>query len=208
MELWNIKAKLAQGHPFEAPGDIHRTALEAIWAATFGSEIGVTKSQIEFLTSLSGVDVPTDTDEPAEIPKAPTPPEFDAMVSHLSTRGKRAVCPVNAEVHRLTLVEIALTNSMEKSITSPFPLLYHWFVRQTKGYKNAAAHKDQYIRQKLQDAWDRFSKTQESSDRSGVDNMLRREIIAANKEGREPEYVIFCLRGLALSAQQSRNGSG
>lgn len=35
LELWTIKAHVADGRPFEASGDLHMAALDIIMAATF-----------------------------------------------------------------------------------------------------------------------------------------------------------------------------
>lgn len=82
LQLWSLKAKLAKGHPFSVFKDIHHAALDAIWATAFGSDVGTTKSQTGCLASLpdTGVDLPVNKDSPVELPKAPTPAVFNAIL--------------------------------------------------------------------------------------------------------------------------------
>lgn len=101
IELWKEKIRLAQGRPFEAMDDITRGALDIIWAAAFGTEIGTQKSQIEVLSKLSKIDVPKNVDEPVKFPDAPTPEAFNSIIT--------------------------LTQSVEIAVNSPFPRQHHWF---------------------------------------------------------------------------------
>lgn len=45
VELWHLKLDLVGNHPFSATSDVYHMALDAIWAATFGTTTGTTRSQ-------------------------------------------------------------------------------------------------------------------------------------------------------------------
>ncbi|KAK0517510.1 hypothetical protein JMJ35_000665 [Cladonia borealis] len=82
IELWQLKIKLAGNHPFPAPSDIHHMTLDAIWAATFGTSSGTTKSQVALLSSLAKLEsLSPDDNIPAAFPKGPTPPAVNAIAT-------------------------------------------------------------------------------------------------------------------------------
>ena len=78
LELWDEKIRLAKGGPFDARHDIIRAALDVIWAATFGQQIGTTQSQTKLLSSLNQMELPTDGKKAANFPLAPNPAAFDS----------------------------------------------------------------------------------------------------------------------------------
>ncbi|GAM91069.1 hypothetical protein ANO11243_091160 [Dothideomycetidae sp. 11243] len=49
VDLWRAKSRLVPGHPFEATDDINHTALDAIWAVAFGTDIGTVQAQCQAL---------------------------------------------------------------------------------------------------------------------------------------------------------------
>lgn len=85
MRLWRIKAELAAGHPFDAPKDVHRMALDAIWAVAFGDKIGTTTSQLQALSETQALDLPANIDAEVVFPQAPTPPAFDSIMTLTDT---------------------------------------------------------------------------------------------------------------------------
>ena len=163
IDLWRLKSTLAQGHPWHAPRDIYHAALDAIWSAVFHSHPGTTRSQLELLSTIEKVEQPKSRDSPVEFPKAATPPAFDAVIT--------------------------LCDSMETTIKSPMPTLHHWVLRQLPYMRSAKAYKDQYITDQLEQARQKFSKASEKdrSVNSAIEHLLRRELAAAEKEGRAPE---------------------
>jgi hypothetical protein len=165
LELWRVKSVLAGGHPWRVPRDVYRTALDAIWAATFGTHPGATKSQLELLSATDKIDRPSSRDIPVEFPKASVPPAFKAIIT--------------------------LTDSLEAIVSSPLPRLHHWVLRQLPYMRSAKLHKDHYIVESLDRAREKFSESSEKDEsvNSAMEHMLRRELAAAKKEGRTPEYV-------------------
>ena len=85
MQLWRLKVTLGEGRPFEATADINHMALDAIWAVTFGTAIGTTQSQVEYLSDLSSVDFPPSCDSAVEFPSAPYPDAFKSIISITQT---------------------------------------------------------------------------------------------------------------------------
>ena len=165
IELWKQKTRLAQGRPFEAVDDIFRGALDVIWAATFGSEIGTTKSQINMLSRLNDISLPKDVDCPAELPSAPTPAAFDSIIT--------------------------LTQSVEIAMKSPFPRQHHSFALKFFPYlRSAVKHKEQLVKEQLDVGWKKFSEGSDNDDQvmSAMDLIIQREVITAKKEGRPPQY--------------------
>ena len=79
------------------------------------------------------------------------------------------------------------------TVTSPVPKPHHWLVRQFPSYKVAKGHKDRLIQEALAAAQAKLMSKAEKGDanetNSAIDHMLRRELLAAEKESRQPEYV-------------------
>ena len=164
LELWRQKSALAKGHPWSAPRDIYHAALDAIWAAAFGTHPGATKSQLELISTTETVNQPHSRDIPVNFPEAPMSPAFDAVIT--------------------------LTDSLETTIKSPIPVPHHWLLRQLPYMRSAKAYKDKYIGESLELARKKFEDSEKDEPvHSAVEHMLRRELITAKKEGRAPEYV-------------------
>lgn len=169
VRLWTIKADHSEGHSFWAHDDVAHAALDAIWIVTLGKTAKTTESQADLLESLPKIELKDDKDEPVVFPLAPRPQAFDAVVT--------------------------LCNSMEPMISSPFPRIHHWFLRRGSSFKNAQRYKTQEIDNMMNAALDKFSEEgaetleKQGKDRSVIDHMIRRELLAAKKEGREPQYV-------------------
>jgi hypothetical protein len=174
LELWRLKSALAKGHPWSAPPDIYHTALDAIWAAAFGTHPGTTKSQLELLSTIKKIDLPQGQNMQVGFPKAPLPPAFDAIIT--------------------------LTDSLETTVQSPVPRLHHWLLRQLPYMRSAKAYKDRYIAESLERALKKFSNAtgKDESVNSAMEHLLQRELAASKKEGRAPEYVNLPNRRAAI----------
>ena len=164
VELWHLKIHLVGNHPFSAPSDVFHMALDAIWAATFGTSSGTTRSQVSLLSSLAKLEaLPLDEDVPAEFPKAPTPATFNPIVT--------------------------MTESLDHITRSPLPSWHHWLVRQTSSYRTAKKCRDdlfdEHFRKARKDHLDDPSDYKYLS--SALENVIQQEAIAARKEGRLPQ---------------------
>ena len=166
VDLWRLKTSLAAGHPFAAQEDFQLAAFDAIWVAILGSELGGVRSEIETLyTEASSIELPKDKDHPASLPSASRSDMYNAVAY--------------------------LTNTGEGLMASPFPVLHHWFIRQSSRYRSNSAIKDQEIRNLTKRARDRFHRISAADDEGkehdtcAMDLVLRREVIAAQKAGVE-----------------------
>lgn len=166
VKLWEEKLRLTKDHPFSAASDIYHAALDSVWGFTFGTESGVstTKAQLQLLSSLQALDLPADVSKPANVPSGPNPPAFDAVLT--------------------------LTESLEVTVRSPLPRLHHWFLRQLPYMRRAKACKDNMIADELAKAESRLTHGAEADQgvRCALDDVLRREFLAAQKEGRPPMH--------------------
>jgi hypothetical protein len=166
IELWTEKSGRADGHPFSASHDIYNAALDAIVSVAFGPDVckSTTSTQIEFLSSLpsSFIKISENRNDAVEFPQALNPPELDAILT--------------------------LTESLEPTIKSPVPRLHHWFLRQMPYMRKARALKECLINGQIEKATKRFAKG-DLERRCALDDVMHREMTAANKAGRAPVYT-------------------
>ena len=163
VEFWKLKSKLAQGRPFPIVEDVSRTTLDVIWSATFGSQIGTLKAQIDTLSSLDSIALPVTTDAAATFPQAEDPPAFTSIIT--------------------------LTSSVEIPMHSPFPQQHHWLaLKLYPSLRSARKHKDNLIQQQLDKAWKTFSHETEKNSKisSALELRVERELPIAKKEKRQP----------------------
>lgn len=162
IHLWELKARLASGHAFTAIQDVHYAALDAIWAIIFGDDTAssTTKAQLDLFTTMKKVDLPKTLTSPATLPRADSPLTVQSVMT--------------------------LTQSIEASLKSPMPALAHWAYRQTSAMKRAFTVKEEFIKRELKDAERRFDT--KADVQCAVDNVLRRESVAAEKEGRSRNF--------------------
>lgn len=82
VKLWSEKMRLSKGHPFTLKGDIHGSAIDALWAAVFGIEgtATVTRNQINSVTSIRQIDLPECIDDEVEFLTVPAPASFDTIL--------------------------------------------------------------------------------------------------------------------------------
>ncbi|KIX09319.1 uncharacterized protein Z518_00398 [Rhinocladiella mackenziei CBS 650.93] len=167
VKLWDLKCQLAPGHPFPAARDIYNVTLDSIFAATFGLEVrnSGTTSQVhcllDYKTGGKQLDVPKSPDHPIDFPTAPRPAGFEAIIQ--------------------------LTESLEVAVKSPCPRIAHWFVRKLPFYRAASAQKEKVISESIEKGVRRFT-SGDKVKRSAMDDILHRELTAAEKEGRKPVY--------------------
>ncbi|PVH73733.1 cytochrome P450 [Cadophora sp. DSE1049] len=166
LDVWQEKARISQGHPFEAPSDVYHAALDAVWSLVFGADISnsTTKSAFRSLSSTQNLQLPNEVDEEAIIPEAPLPATMAAIVS--------------------------LVDTLTISITSPMPVLTHWIIRQLPNYRRTAKIRDNLIRDEVEKTRIRFEgkKEKDLDVRCAMDDIMRRELSACEKEGRAPMY--------------------
>jgi hypothetical protein len=162
VELWQLKAKLAKEHAFEASRDIYNGALDFIFATTFGLDVrqSTTGAQIDLLIDTKSIPDVTEESKPVDFPIAARPPVFEAILT--------------------------LTESLETSVKSPSPKLHHWFLRQLPYMRRARSVKEDFITKELDKAVQTFESGKNAH--SALEDILHRELLAAKKENRVPNY--------------------
>lgn len=174
IELWRTKARLAEGRPFAVAKDLHKSALDIIWAATFGFETGSARAQNKLLSSLTRLDAFTGAsiDDAVTFPTAPDPPAFESIMT--------------------------LSNGLGIGVKSLIPRMHLHFAFNL--YPSlVAAHKvkEKMIQTEIKKAVDKFSSEKKDLDienhknlgahmKSAVDIVIMRELQMARKEGRAP----------------------
>ena len=162
MELWEEKARLAQGYAFQADVDIYNTALDVIFATSFGLNVKDSNStaQLQQLR-IAKVTVPSSPDDPLIFPHTQRPVIFDAIST--------------------------LTQSLETTIKAPFPRFAHWVLRQMPYMRKARAAKEALFTEMIDVSVKRVTSGNETTF-SALDDILLRETAAAKKENRSPVY--------------------
>lgn len=164
--LWKEKMRLAQGRPFSAKQDVYEVALEAIWAAIFsGEEETATKKSIDLLASKKVEGLPDDIDEEVVFDRVPAEAIFEAV--------------------------LRLTDSIEWTLKSPYPIITGFLQRYYPSLRRHAKVKNRVITEQIKRAEKRLAGTKDGKDpaiTNGLDHILNRERMAAEKEGRAPTY--------------------
>ncbi|KAI8652321.1 hypothetical protein NCS57_01295600 [Fusarium keratoplasticum] len=160
VDLWNGKARLSNGRPFDAAEDIHNAALDIIMTASFG--LGLEQSQIAKQTrELEGASSPGGRDDVFEF-------------KHV---------PLDEELRFFTI----LTDSIIVAVRSPLPRLSHFLYRNLSPMmRRAAAGRDRLRNREIAKSVER--RRSGHPERCALDNMLAREDVIAEKEGRKPNY--------------------
>jgi hypothetical protein len=158
--------RLANEHSFSAWDDAKRTALDAVWAFTFGMDniIGGSKANLDLLTAVDTIEVPSGNDEPVVFPDAKINDSHEAL---------------------RTIIE-----KSNGSVQSLIPQLIHWLQSWQPAYRKAMEKKESMISFELANAKNRFSSTAGSQIRCALDHILNREMQAAEKEDRAPNYHV------------------
>ncbi|KAK4548598.1 hypothetical protein LTR36_009508 [Oleoguttula mirabilis] len=170
INLWSEKMRLANGQSFDASVDVGKGALDAIWAATFGSEIGTTSEQLKLLSGLDESEVVKNADGAITFPSATDPEAFIAIMT--------------------------LSNSVEIALNSPIPRLHHGLaLKLMPSLVSARKVKDQLLKRHLDAAWERLQDNEkDDAVKSAMDLVVQREAIMAKKEGRAAQYDTQAVR--------------
>ncbi|EHK22077.1 uncharacterized protein TRIVIDRAFT_53690 [Trichoderma virens Gv29-8] len=185
IHVWEQKARLASGHAFSVIKDVHYAALDAIWALIFGDDSAnsTTKAQLDLFLTMEKIALPGNSNSPVELPRADSPLTVQSVMT--------------------------LTQSIEASLKSPMPALAHWMYRQTSAMKRAFKIKEEFIKREVNDAERRFDT--KTDVQCAVDNFLRREAVAAEKEGRQRNFhsrdIYDEILGLLIAAHDTTSTS-
>ena len=91
--LWRWKAKLCRDAPFRADENLRHCALDAIWAAAVGSELGGLPSQLDAITTAHMISAPTDENGAALPPQGQLPPLYGAIDAIISATANLQLTP-------------------------------------------------------------------------------------------------------------------
>lgn len=162
MKVWQVKCDMAQGRPFSAHHDITYGALDSIFASSFGlaEADSITIQRFEAVSGWTP-DMPNDVDTPVAFPDGEIPEIFGAVLD--------------------------LAESVKYGQLSPSPRLASWILRKFPYMRKAAAIKNKFI----DDSIDEAVRSIESGDehpRNALYSVLLRERDVAAKQGRPPVY--------------------
>jgi hypothetical protein len=164
--LWKEKKRLACGHPFSAWEDGKRAALDAIWAFSFGTDstVGESKVNLDLLSRMETIDKSDCLDDPVAFPNAKPNEHYTTMYT--------------------------IVGLMDSAVQSPFPRISTWFLRKQSRIRKAYQQRDEMIAEELERAKEGFTSSvdQNHQIRCAREEIMSRELRAANKEGRNPEY--------------------
>ncbi|KAJ8611507.1 hypothetical protein MRB53_037914 [Persea americana] len=164
VRLWTLKSKVAPGVPFSALEDVRYAALDGIWAAAVGTELGGL-AVISDAVAGSGLVNANDAGQ-AEFPSASIPPLISAIDLLLEDTG-------------------VFANDMVKQLQVAFlPKL--WCDWRWPEVKAARILKDKTMRQLLHECRAKFSEpgAQDRKPTCAMEQVLQRE--AANREKGAP----------------------
>lgn len=142
--------------------DLETLMLEAAWGTAFGTTFGRMQEDTDVLAALSSLPTPQTKDETMTFPEV----------------------KISKGYHYIH----ALGGSSEIALKSPLRTLAHKFAMLTNPtLRKAATYKDQYIGDRLLDAWKRFS-AGGTDVKSASDLLVEKEVFLSKKQNRTPEY--------------------
>lgn len=164
VELFNTKARVANGRPFDALPDLFSTSEEIFVAFNFGKDLDIhsLRPQTKYLSQVE--------------PFPSNSQNQDQLVTFL-----------DAPVHELFTNVRFMIDLVGETVKIPFAKPYWWLRRMTSA---TVRHHVKLRNEILLDQIDISIRKLEAGDKktTAVDMMIAREKIAAEKEGREPQY--------------------
>ncbi|KAK1995371.1 cytochrome P450 [Colletotrichum falcatum] len=174
VELWNDKARVADGRPFSAETDIYHGALDAVTAFVFGGAFpsSAIRPTMDLVRALADGDVARLRDR-ADGGGVGGPLDFP-----------EGQCD---ETIKATLNVAA---SIEQLQGSPIPRLKWWFLEKTPAMRRTMRVKKAYVREEIAKALRRLHEVgnEESKALSAVELVVLRERKLAEIEGRQPDF--------------------
>ncbi|PNS19187.1 Isotrichodermin C-15 hydroxylase [Sphaceloma murrayae] len=190
IELWGMKASIADGRPFSAEDDIYTTTLDSVHAFAFGKEFRYNATRPK-LAALRGLDPPA--------------------TQRISAAGVGIVERENGDDHYVEPIHfpeaklpesiratLDLTEAVEKVQGSPLMRLTWKLMMLTPRLRRARKINDAYIRAEVEQAVYHMEENQDGDEkrsrsvggrvRSAVDHMVAQERDMAGKEKRDPQY--------------------
>lgn len=168
--LWEQKAWLADGRPFDAELDMFQTTLDAVLVFTFGEKYPhrAVSPQLEMLAALSPKDMQLaqDKNAPVVFPRCQLHPELDSF----------------------SKLVVAAEDVQEGGLQH----IGWFFKKMSPQFRASEKIKNEGIRREIACALERMSQTEQSTAedeaRNSADLIVNRERIMASRENRQPKY--------------------
>ncbi|KAH7461729.1 hypothetical protein FOMA001_g18908 [Fusarium oxysporum f. sp. matthiolae] len=170
IELWRLKAKQSEENIFETKKDFHDAAMDIMWAAILGSELGILKDQMTALEKFPGSDA-----------------------DHRDKSGVEAAAPREAaETSRVMFLDTMefIDDTVGAFTKSGMASLRLKLIKLTPRYRRVQRTMDAELRRLMSSSRNRFQKLLENDvdgeeyEICAMDLVLRRDLVAAMKEGR------------------------
>ncbi|GAW19653.1 hypothetical protein ANO14919_091420 [Xylariales sp. No.14919] len=168
IDLWREKCRVADGRPWKAAEDMNQMVLNALAAFAFGEEFehSVPEAALSAVQDMSGEDLAQikrkGPDDFVEFPKGDEGAVFRAIRE--------------------------LTEIIGKVQGNPAPALTWAIVTRIPRISRAIKVKEDCIQKELRKSVRRLEETSGEVVKSAVDQMIVRESISAEKDGRAPEF--------------------
>lgn len=181
---WKVKAELSEGKPFEANLDVRAALFSIVWAAAFGTDLGLLRKQS---------------------------PEF--LKEHVQILPDEAKFPVQKDEGVLAAISYLL-DTLETTRSTPFPVLHHWFLEQTPAYRRANKLKKSIIGELLHNSRAKFesSKGEDQKITCAMDYVYNQQAKRLSKgalvadEEMEDELIVFLVGGFESSQHNTSWG--
>ncbi|KAL7938653.1 cytochrome P450 [Trichoderma chlorosporum] len=169
--LWNLKASMAHGRPFEAGNDLYSATLDMICGVAFGMED--TKSAIQHETAhvkstCTNLTIPEHEGAPVLFSKAQVIPETEALLD--------------------------ISDMLSIGQASPFPTYSQFFALLKPRHARAQLNRRALMRRQTDRSLPRLRLTGAEGCQSALDQLLWREMNAAKEANRLPDYYSPAIR--------------
>jgi hypothetical protein len=171
VELWDLKRRKAQGRPFKADHDFYLAALDIICSVAFGMEDSkaALHKEASHTVFADGADPASKgSEEPFDFAPVDPDPEIAALldIPDMMALGQRA----------------------------PFPNLAQYIALLKPEHAKGWYYRRALIKRQIVNSLKKLNKGGMGSRESALDQLLWREMCAADKAGREPEFFSPIIR--------------
>lgn len=102
VELWRVRARVADGRPFWVQNDFKTSTYDVIWKVLLGSDVNRVNSEREAVLEWEhAIEQPASRDEPAEMAVAPLREEFKAGTYFADLIPATLIPPIRGTLHFL-----------------------------------------------------------------------------------------------------------
>jgi hypothetical protein len=166
--LWSLKIEKGHGRPFDVGHDFHLATLDIICSVAFGLDEGkeTLRREIAHLRSFDP-SVP-DTDDPVPFPNAPADPEVTALLN--------------------------LSDMIAIAQSSPFPAISQHLAMLRPKHAKAWWYRRRLVHRQTAKSVKKLQGGKTFSQKCALDQLLWREMCAAEKANRKPDFYSPIIR--------------